>query len=345
MLTHLRHGTPPGFTSVARAATGRSLVAHLIARVRPGVVLLPCYAPDGLTEPCRLAGVPAAFYRLRSDLTPDLDDIRRLLDVAITSGGSVPPLVVVIHYFGYPTPTSGISMITKKADGFLLESCAQALPGTASRHADFALYSINKWLPVIDGAILKSRATDVTIEHTLGSFLPARAVSGYAAHLAANQRIAEAPGAAAALDAFKNSSAFYDAYYAEAGGLMDLRRQGDRSRELEDMADFAAIGERHQTNAAYLMKHLRGCTFVRTLHRTAPWCLPILVGKDEREKLAVALFERGIHTMMQIDRWDAHVPAEGPERDFIDRHLLLPIGYDATLAQLETMVKVIKGVR
>ncbi len=335
MLTHLRHGTTPGFASIARAATGRSLIDLLIARAAPTAVLLPRYVPEGVIYPFEINSIPVAFYGLDKGLRPDPDEINQLLSDRIG-----PVMVVVIHYFGYPTATGPIALAVNRHGGYLLEDCAQALlgPVSSARAADFALYSINKWLPVMDGAILKSRRVDVDVSIVLEpEWLPVSARYAYLKHLDANTVFA----ARGSVEALNDSRAAYEEYYQSAGHLLGPRRPWAESRRAEDTADFAMIADLHRLHAGYLAARLNGFIF-RSVGSAVPWGLPILVDPAKRDDLAKSLFDHGIHAMTQIDRWAANVLPGTPERDFVDRHLLLPIGVDAKLDDLNTMLKLIR---
>src|SRR5579863_7629745 len=134
MLTVLRHArndvasvarprrlddTFPSFNSSCRVATGRSAIRHLIDLARPAHALMPAYVAEGVIAPFLNANVPVEFYRLREDLTPDIADLRLQLD---RHGSRT--IVVLIHYFGYPSPVAPVRREVDAAGGLLLEDCA-----------------------------------------------------------------------------------------------------------------------------------------------------------------------------------------------------------------------------
>lgn len=328
MLTMLRHGTIPGWSSIAWAATARSLFAHLIARADPGAIILPRYAPEGLTVPAKKSGVPVASYGLGDDLLPDVVDLAHQIDRHNR------PLVVLIHYFGFPTPAGLLTKYAQARGGWVLHDCAQALLGEASvaRDADFALYSINKWLPVVDGAILKSRANvDVSLLNRHPMMTPA-AVTAYQHHLSTNGWIAASETIAHAMQAKESSAEAYDRYYREGGSsLMMCEPLSKRSLEL---ADLDMIAKRHRLHADYLVNRIK-LRVHAPRGNTVPWCLPVRFrSRDDRDAATAALLEAGIVAEVQADKWTEH--------PFVDDHLLLPIGVDATLHELDAMVKTLR---
>lgn len=336
MLTMLRHGQVPGFTSACWAATGRSLIAHLIARCDPKTIILPDYAPEGVTVPVQKSGVPVRFYGLGDDLQAVPDRMHPLLDTADR------PLMILIHNFGFPQTFAGtIAHYTKQKGGFVLEDCAQALLGSASevRHGDFALYSINKWLPVVDGAMLKSRRPEVDVGAPAIEPLPTRAVRAYSEHLGWNATTAGAADTLAARSYGRSSELSYMDYYAVVRDLLMLR-QPIEGRAALDRMDARAMSRVRIDNAAWLYRHMPHSVRWRMPPVNAvPWCYPILLDDAQTaDELAAALLERGIVASRQCDLWsrgDSSFPA---------RHLLLPIGEGCTLEHLQTMVRTVRKI-
>lgn len=122
-------------------------------------VLLPAFigwSPregSGVHDPVEQLGLPAAFYRLRRDLTVDLPDLSRRL----TEGRH--RAVVVIHYYGRTDPnlaaiaelarTHGVPLVEDSAHAFF----SAARGGVAGSFADLSLYSLHKMFPLADGGM------------------------------------------------------------------------------------------------------------------------------------------------------------------------------------------------
>mgnify|MGYP001576704093 CR=1 FL=1 len=180
MLTCLRH-SQRNWTSECRVATGRSAINHLIHIAMPKAVLMPAYVPEGVIIPFQRLKVPIKFYKLREDLRPDLDHLQKL----IAKGD----MVVVIHYFGYLTETGALREIISNANGLLFEDCVHAAFAKAP-DADVALWSMNKFLPVVDGAIMRSRRRSIDVSCRDFPPLPPLVMAAYHKHLDLNARLA-----------------------------------------------------------------------------------------------------------------------------------------------------------
>ena len=96
----------PDASSVCRVATGRSALRLLADKLRPSAVLMPSFVAEGVLQPFIEAGIRVIFYRLQEDLSPDLSDIEALL-----SGIDGRCLAILLHYFGYITPSAALSKL------------------------------------------------------------------------------------------------------------------------------------------------------------------------------------------------------------------------------------------
>jgi len=126
-------------------------------------ILLPAYIGwssregSGVFDPVRETKTPYAFYRLRSDLSIDLDDFRRA--TAQHRGA----LVLFIHYFGFPDPRLETARkLARMHHATIIEDCAHALftfflAPSPQLIADYAIFSLHKMLPYADGGMLLSR--------------------------------------------------------------------------------------------------------------------------------------------------------------------------------------------
>ncbi len=230
MLTVLRHHTAAPFTSGCRVATGRSAILHMIRQHKTTVALMPCYVPDGVIKPFQAANVEIEFYRLERDLGPNLKDVTRLLDAKF--GAKI--IVVAIQYFGWRRRFRELRHAVHAAGGILFEDCAHCLRGSG-QDGDVVLFSLNKFLPVIDGAIMASRnpSLDVSVHEQLDP-LPDECLAAYALHLEYNGRIAKDNDVGTNI---LNSIQSYNAYY-EWIGDMALHCQSAESRAVEAMTDL-----------------------------------------------------------------------------------------------------------
>jgi len=340
MRTVLRHTTTTPFTSGCRLATGRSAILHTVERFKPDIVLMPCYVPDGVIRPVQHAGVEIVFYRLDQWMRPDEADITRRL--AKKPGRA---MLIVIHYFGWRQPTEHLSLVVRARGGILFEDCAHCLPGPAGvgQDGDVVLYSLNKFLPVADGAILASRnpALDLSItEHLVP--LPRNVIGAYQAHLEANGRIAAADHkreADAIGRAHDDSKSAYEVYYDHINSDMSPREQSAQSRAIEAMTDFAMMSARRACFAHILDRCLLRD---RVWREDARFAYPIRCNGKRRE-IDTALYREGFMAATLTERWDHVQPQFAIETDFYDDHLLLPMGESVTADDTITMAKVLEG--
>lgn len=327
MQTLLRYPTTLLFTSGCRVATGRSAILHLIERYRATLGLMPCYVPDGVIHPFQHANVKCVFYKLKADLSPDEDDLQRL--IYEHAGARI--IVVAIHYFGWLQSLKRIAAMTRAGGGILFEDCAHRLLG-GSTEGDVVLYSLNKFLPVTDGAIMVSRnpAVDVSIDRGLMP-LPEKARFAYSAHLEANGRIARGDSIG---QAFEDSRNAYDAYYEEIGD-MKLHSQSAESRALEAETDFSEMRWTREVVSAKLSYRLAGLAVRPRL--STQFAFPVRCHGRRRE-MEMALYSAGVLASTLTNKWDHVLPEFKIEHDFFDDHLLLPLTGD-----IDVMVDALKA--
>ena len=137
-------------------ALGRNAIyaAFLSAGLKSGdKVLTPAYDCDGTLQPFKALGLEPVFYR--SDphtFQVDISDIAKKLSAG-------PKMVHVISHFGFPQPWDEILALRKKTGIPILEDNAYSLfssyKGTPfGSFGDFAIFSLKKNLPLIDGGML-----------------------------------------------------------------------------------------------------------------------------------------------------------------------------------------------
>lgn len=341
MRTVLRRVDPTLWTSELRSATGRSAIKHLL-RLLPEYprVVMPCYVPEGVIDPVTSSGRCRFFYKLKPDLTPDIDDLRECLEE-----GTTRCFVVVIHYFGLQIKMNDIKALCEDYDALLLEDCAHALWAHAE-HADFALWSLNKFMPVTDGAILRSRGVDVGAD--IHVELPHWVRGYYREHLRLNAQIARETDQHRAAELMEASEGSYELYYS---CIIDctLYRQSAESRMIEAQWGIERDRQLRCDNLARL--HLavpKEFKLEREFRSETPlFAYPIVCRDVARTAVAMELAKAGVIASTLVSRWD-HVPAYvngwfATERYFIDNHLLLPVGDNLTTEEARRIGDVLES--
>lgn len=155
------------FTSAARVGFRHLLLNLKIPKDK--YILLPSYIGysiregSGVLDPIEECGINYKFYRIKRNLSADLEDIGRKISMHNIFS------IFVIHYFGFlQSDISEIKNICNSHNIFLIEDCAHCLKsnydGTPlGDFGDFSLFSIHKVLPTPDGGILKVNRKDISI--------------------------------------------------------------------------------------------------------------------------------------------------------------------------------------
>ncbi len=296
---------------------------------------MPVMVPEGLIVPFEKAHARIDHYRLNADLSPDLIDLEKVLKRM----RSRRQLVVVVHYFGYAMPTVDATIITHAAGGLLLEDCAHCLvnPDPKNDCADLTLYSMNKILPVADGAMLMSRApdVDVSLKPPEGE-LDRVTLNAYQNHLNANRCVRISGFGARYQQAKIQSGLYYEEYYRGISEDMRPRRPSRMAAAVREMLDFDSVVRERRKNAAVIVSKLRK----RQLFREG---LPIFAVPvrcrynrvDSLEQLETA----GISPSFLNPHWRTPPACYEHETNFWETHLLLPIDNDQTPDELNFVAR------
>jgi len=125
--------------------------------VGPGdVVLVPAYHSPSMVPPAHWCGATVAFYRVRPDTAPDLDDVE-----AKIAAGRV-KAILATHFFGIPQDLAPLRALCDRHGIGLVEDCAHCFFGARDGVAvgstgDYAIGSTMKFFPIYEGGCLVSR--------------------------------------------------------------------------------------------------------------------------------------------------------------------------------------------
>ena len=344
---------PASATSLCRLATGRSALFHLIQRLpqpHAATVLLPSYVAEGVIQPFLIAGLTVLFYRLQSDLSPMIEDVESLLEQV--NGTAV---VILINYFGFSAHSPELSSVLTRYHPVVVDDCAHA-PFTITstgeplaEHADLALYSLNKFIPITDGAILISNRSDINLslnERALPE-LPKDVQQIYQNHLQAGRDLFNCDEPVQARCFLDKLGESYEQYYAVINSDLNPSRQSARSRHVEEVFPYNWLVQQRLLNSRIVYDGLKSAVFslvYPTLPSgVVPWCIPARVPAQRRTVILNKLFEQGILLSTLQDKWD-FVPAErrhhyAVETAFLYEHVLIPISEFITSDSMMDMVE------
>lgn len=119
---------------------------------RGDTVLIPAYNCGHEVEPFLRTGARVRFYRVRSDLAIDTEDLLAGIDASTRA-------VLVTHYFGFPQHIDTLRSICDARGLVLIEDCAHALLSRRGAEplgtvGDVAVFSLRKTLPLPHGGAL-----------------------------------------------------------------------------------------------------------------------------------------------------------------------------------------------
>jgi perosamine synthetase len=140
------------FTTSGRAAIALALRALGVGEGHS--VLVPTYHCPTMIAPVVATGAKPVFFPIDDSGAPRLEDVPRSV-VANTRA------LIAAHYFGLPQPMAALRAFCDAHGISLIEDCAHALFGLSDgrpvgRWGDFAIASLTKFLPVLDGGCIIS---------------------------------------------------------------------------------------------------------------------------------------------------------------------------------------------
>ncbi len=143
------------YTGNGRTATSYILL-NAVHLTEEDVILLPDYLCVSVINSLEVCPARFRFYRVKRDLTVDLEDLKSKLDEQVK-------VLYAIHYFGVPQPKEVVEemlRLVREWKLILIEDLTQTLY-TADEgrigFGDYLVASTRKWMPVTDGGILAVR--------------------------------------------------------------------------------------------------------------------------------------------------------------------------------------------
>lgn len=321
MLTVLRHDSAMPVLSSCQMATARNCLVHLIERYDPDIVYLPEMCPEGVMDPCVHRN--PVYYPLKADLSADLGAI---MAMHRHWQSCKRPLFVSIAFFGYHYPLAALVAWAHTINGLVVEDCAHSLVHQASSGtaADLTLFSLNKVLPVPDGAMLLSHTPHVDVTVTDQPEPYDSAVSAaYMMHLHANRLVSlldpHKDGAALGFARSESRERWME-YYKAITEDMKPHTMSRYAKAAWANIDFKEYVDKRKENARKIMRRLkRRQLFI--VDQEPVFALPVLC--QNRPRTGERLWLEGIDIATTMLHWRA--PQSLEALDFWDRHVMLPI--------------------
>jgi len=125
-------------------------------------VLVPAYICYGLIEPFRLKGVEVRYYNINKDFSADLKKLSRLMDKDTKA-------LLYVNYFGLMNNFKEYQSFCQDNGLYFIEDNAHLLlPDYRHAKGDISIFSLRKFYPVPNGAVLVVRDSRKSgLEHSL----------------------------------------------------------------------------------------------------------------------------------------------------------------------------------
>lgn len=142
-------------------------VALRLAQVKASdEVLVPAFHCPTMASPAAALGAEVVFYKIKEDLSCDLDSIRQLISERSR-------VLLVSHFFGIAHDLGAIRELCDATGIQLIEDCAHMYFGSVGSKpigttGDFAVFSTRKFFAGADGGILASDTREVMHPHVTG---------------------------------------------------------------------------------------------------------------------------------------------------------------------------------
>jgi hypothetical protein len=263
-------------------ASGRSALYFILLNIKKNnplidTVLLPEYLCGSIFDAVTNAGFKYIFYKIEITLTPDINDI---MDIAVSTS-----CLLLINYFGL----INIEPIIGKIKEFRPDICivldnVQALfEMRKNTRANYAFTSLRKWIPVPDGAIVKTKEHGMLVPRQKNSFSQWKFVAG----LLKTYRFFPEVDDAVYLDLFsKGEQALETSFDCVCSSI---------SLSILNKLDYVDIASRRRENALFLSNELKQMDDswlifddVLTLSDKVPMFLPLRTKKRDAIKRKLA---------------------------------------------------------
>ena len=359
---------PAIYVTAGRVAIALALQAMGVSK--GDKVLVPAFHCASMVEPLAWVGAEPTFYRVRDDLSVDLDDVAAKTDAATR-------VLLATHYFGFPQDLVTLRNFCDYQGLKLLEDCAHSFFGTyegrpLGSYGDIAIASLTKFLPVPDGGCLISSRDNMenvrlhgqsVVENIKGLWdcledaVYYKRLSPIAPFLAlakTTRSIARSLRPAGAADRRGSANSINPAY-ATSGipGKFDARwidvRASAVTRAIGHMTAGAMNVDRRRHNYWALLEGLAGLTGCRPIKSTlpegvVPYMFPLWI--DDLDRLFPRLEDAAV-PMLRFGQflWPEMAEDECPISAALSRHLIqLPCHQNLTDDEIRWVIEQVRNI-
>ena len=319
------------------------------------VILVPAYLCPAVIQPIKKRRLRLKFYQVQKDMSANLKDLAEKICPETKA-------VLVIHYFGFPQPMSGINRICRERNLFLIEDCAHVLASKVDGRrlgsfGDAAVFSFKKTLKFLPGRgaalLIHSRRPNRTLQGAVNMRRSVSILSEVEGLINSPQsdprefRDRQSAAGASPAGALKN---FYQGIQCFVLQEKALRFLIDRIIRLTDFLrlrpnsrirkeyldkitgiDLTGLIARYRENFILMLDNIKGCkdlvpVFPSLPQEVCPLGFPVFV--NDRDSMFRKLLRNGLRPFIL---WE-FLPKEVKRRlfkdaDYISKHILIfPVG-------------------
>jgi len=348
------------YTYNARAA----LYQLLLAMPRSGrdTVLLPAFHCTTVVEAVLRAGWKVRFYRIKPDLSLDLQDLQCQLSSEVAA-------ILVIHFLGFPAPLESVSRMSHQFGCYLIEDWAHSFlrgpaPHLAGDQGDFALFSFYKHASSFAGGGLRvniqipwslplqrsagvaqsvrifKRLLEQAIENSPGG--PLKTTFQQCEQWRVGRKHGQSAGTGVSGETSFGSPHEFSEPLARAG-IPWL------SRQILHASRWTPLFEARRRNYEFLARHLKQTSSFRVLRPAlpgdvCPWAFPVWLqarseGDFKLRAAGVPLFTFGETLHPEVER--ASEAARKDAQELSQRLLLLAVHQNLEPANMEHTVQLV----
>jgi len=326
-------------------SSGRSayyaILKHIAAEADYSLrVLLPSYLCHTMLEPVRAAGLDAVFYKVRANLSIDVDDLARLMRTG-------PSVIVICDYFGFRGSLQVLDdlHLPMTDDHFVLyDATHSALDQepwkTAVWKPDVCVVSLRKTLPVADGAFaIWPGRVSISGPQSPAALSESASLRSVAMLLKAWYLLHGQGDKNVYLSMYRQSESLVDEEYQQTGGMSLL------SRSMLEHVDFRKARTSRRDNYLRLLEMLGNVEGVRPLFPVLPddvYPLGFPIVADCRDELRAYLTRNDIYCPIH---WV--LPDDIPVKKFPESHglsqriLTIPCDQRHTALDMTTIGKAV----